>query len=156
MATSPPPIVVGYDRGEASQNALNVAAGLALGLQADLHVVHVVDLSDYPVDPDRPDWEQQAEGALGDERELADMQLHQWPGHWSYEVARGDPVRALCTVADRLDAAMIVVGTHGEGFGVGLQRFLSGGSVSHALVRSHTRPVLVVPLPHQKRRQQPA
>ncbi len=55
-------IVVGVNRDPASQEALIVAADLARRLHAHLHVVHVVDLADYPIDPDASDWEQRAPG----------------------------------------------------------------------------------------------
>ena len=61
-------LVVGYDRRPESQDALRVAAGLAERMDAELHVVHAVDLTDYPIDPDGFDWEQRARDALDEER----------------------------------------------------------------------------------------
>jgi hypothetical protein len=57
-------IVVGFDRSAASLAALGKAAELGAQLGAELHVIHAVDLSDYPVDPDAADWEEQAAASL--------------------------------------------------------------------------------------------
>ncbi|MDX6585475.1 MAG: hypothetical protein QOI10_4659, partial [Solirubrobacterales bacterium] len=50
-------LVVGYSEDPASGSALAVAADLAGRLFAHLHVAHVIDLDDYPIDPDSPSWE---------------------------------------------------------------------------------------------------
>jgi nucleotide-binding universal stress UspA family protein len=56
-------------------------------------------------------------------------------------VEKGKPWRAICQVADELDASTIVVGARGLG---GVQSALLG-SVSSAVVHHTKRPVLVVP-----------
>jgi nucleotide-binding universal stress UspA family protein len=56
------------------------------------------------------------------------------------EVFFGDTVEAILAAADDVGADLIVVGSNDKGF---LQRLFSG-SVSEGLVRSSTRPVLVV------------
>jgi nucleotide-binding universal stress UspA family protein len=55
---------VGHCRDAASHAALEVAANLAVRLHAELHVVHCIDLSDYPIHPDAHDWEAQAQAHL--------------------------------------------------------------------------------------------
>jgi nucleotide-binding universal stress UspA family protein len=140
-------LVVGYDLAPASQRALRVAADIARRLSAYLHVVHIVDLSDYPVDPDAADWEQRAQACLRREHDHVEAALLGHQGGWEYHAWRGDPVRLLAHVAEEHNALMIVVGTRGGGFGVGLARLL-GGSTSHGLVRRTERPVLVVPAGH--------
>ena len=139
-------IVVGYASSAASRHAVTVAAELAADLGTRLHVVHVVDLRDYPVDPDLPDWEQQGAARLAAERAEVDALLADWPGEWSYDLQRGDPARALTAIAAREHARMIVVGSRAaSGLGVALER-LAGAvrSVPHALERADI-PVLVVP-----------
>lgn len=139
-------IVVGYASSEAGRHALTVAAELAGDLGVELHVVHVVDLLDYPVDPDLPDWEEQGSARLAAERAEVDAVLADWPGQWDYRLRRGDPAHALAEVAAELGARMIVVGSrHGSGLAVALER-LAGTtrSVAHALERADI-PVLVVP-----------
>lgn len=139
-------LVVGYDRSPASQEAIRVAVDLATRLGAELHVLHVVDLHDFPIDPDSSDWEEQAQRTLEQERHQAEHLLAVCPGTWTYHIERGDPVRALTTLADDLHALLIVVGTRGGGLGSAVQRLLDG-SVSRRLVKGHCRPVLVVPQP---------
>jgi len=137
-------IVVGYASSAASRRALSVAATLATDLGVRLHVVHVVDLRDYPVDPELPDWERQGADRLAAERAEVDALLADWPGDWSYDLQRGDPARALAAIATREQARMIVVGSRAAR-SVALE-WLGGGlrSVPHALERADV-PVLVVP-----------
>lgn len=56
----PTALVLGHARDRASRRALEVAAELAQLLTAHLHVVHGIDLDDYPIDPDASDWKNQA------------------------------------------------------------------------------------------------
>ncbi|MGA3146148.1 MAG: universal stress protein [Acidimicrobiales bacterium] len=140
-------LVVGYDLREASQDALLVAVDLAERLGARLHIVHVVDLLDYPVDPDSSDWEDRGRMALDEEHERVEALMAGARVDWTYYPERGEPVRAITAIADRHDALMIVVGTRGAGFGASMQRLLGGGSVSHGLLREHSRPVLIVSQP---------
>lgn len=139
-------LVVGFDRQQVSQRALQVAADLAARLRAELHVVHAVDLGDYPIDPDRPDWEEQARAAVEHERELAQQILAATDVPWTYHAAHGDPVRLLSAVAQERDALMIVVGSRGHSRASAFIRLLDG-SVTRALTGRHQhRPVLIVPL----------
>jgi nucleotide-binding universal stress UspA family protein len=108
----------------------------------------VVDLSDYPIDPDSPDWERQAQQTLAAEKDAVETALVDLPGSWSYHAAHGDPVALLREVADRYDALMFIVGTRGEGAGSVVSRLLgTRPSVSHGLIARSHRPVLVIP-PH--------
>jgi len=137
-------LVVGYDAHEASHHALEVAADLGRRLHAQIDVVHAVDLSDYPIDPDQPDWEEHARQALSDERRAVHTALTDHPWGWTYHAWRGDPVKLLTTVADENDALLLVVGTRGYGPWATLQRLVDG-SVSHGLIGHQHRPVVVVP-----------
>jgi len=53
----------------------------------------------------------------------------------------GDTVDKVMEEAERIDAAVIVIGSHGHG---GLHHLLLG-SISEAILRRSTRPVLIVP-----------
>jgi nucleotide-binding universal stress UspA family protein len=55
----------------------------------------------------------------------------------------GSTARTVLTVAERLDADVIVVGTRGRG----AAKSALLGSVSHGLVQHADRPVVVVPSP---------
>jgi nucleotide-binding universal stress UspA family protein len=138
-------LVVGYDRQPVSRRALDVAADLGGRLGAELHVVHAIDLTDYPIDPERADWDALASDALADEhRAVADALAGTATG-WTYHAARGNPVRLLTHVADEQDALMIVVGSRGHTTADVLTRLLEG-SVTHGLTgRRQHRPVLLVP-----------
>ncbi|SDY79138.1 Nucleotide-binding universal stress protein, UspA family [Modestobacter sp. DSM 44400] len=137
-------LVLGFDRDEASDAALAVAVDLADRLQAHLAVVHVVNLGDYPVDPDTPGWEDQARETLAEERGRVERALHGHRFGWSYEAWFGSPVDSLVRVAETRDAFMVVVGRHGHGVSEGLRRLIDG-SVSRRLIKTCGRPVLVVP-----------
>lgn len=139
-------IVVGYDTSTGGQHALAVAADFARRLDARLHVVHAIDLRDFPTDPDTPDWEDAGDLAVARAaQEVRDRLADQAVG-WTYHAWRGSPVRLLILVAEETDALMMVVGTHGPGLVTMLQR-LRAGSVSRGLVDHALRPVLVVPPP---------
>jgi nucleotide-binding universal stress UspA family protein len=137
-------LVLGHDRHPHSAVALAVAAELAGRLRAQLHVVHGIDLSDYPIDPDAADWEQQARRTLDEQHQQVAAALAGCDTGWSYHAWRGDPVKLLTTVADETDALMIIVGTRGEGAGAVIDRIFER-SVSHGLIARQRRPVLVVP-----------
>ena len=136
-------LVVGFDRSAASLAALATGADLGRRLGAELHVVHAVDLADYPVDPDVDDWEGQAATALQAQRRSVDEVLAPYPHRWRYLAVRAEPADALVWAADRCDALMIVVGAHSTGWRRLLDR-LSGPSVSERLLGHCHRPVLVV------------
>jgi nucleotide-binding universal stress UspA family protein len=137
-------LVLGHSRHPAADTALGVAVDLARRLRADLHVVHGVDLFDYPVDPDAADWEQQARHALDEQRRRVEAVLADFPMGWTYQAGHGNPSRLIATVAEETNALMIVVGSHGEGPGATFDRLLAG-SVSRTVLRRQRRPVLIVP-----------
>jgi nucleotide-binding universal stress UspA family protein len=136
-------LVVGVDDRPLSLAALSTAADLALRLGADLHVVHAIDLRDYPNDPDSDNWDTHATTALThlDADVRATLDTH--PGPWTYHAWQGTPVHLLQTVADETDALMIVVGHHPHWTPARLTR----ESVGHALTRTTHRPILLVPTP---------
>ena len=91
-ATALPPtshVVVGFDRCPASIT-LGFAIELAAPLNAYLHVAHIIDLQDFPVDPDGDDWEQCFADTLERERTTACDLLSALPGNWTYYAHRGD------------------------------------------------------------------
>ncbi|MCU4186248.1 universal stress protein [Acidiferrimicrobium sp. IK] len=136
-------VVVGFDRSAAGLAALGTAADLGGRLGADLHVVHAVDLADYPVDPDADDWGRQATLSLEAERRTVSDALADYPGRWSYVALRDDPAAALARTAEHCDALMIVVGVRSTGWRHLLQR-MSGPAVSGRLLDRCRRPVLLV------------
>lgn len=137
-------LVVGHDSQPASRAAVRYAADLAERLGAHLHVVHVVDLSDTPIDADSADWEQRAHKALealqADAREL----LAGYDIGWTYHACHGDPAELLARVAEEYGVMLIAVGATSRGMA---RRFMEGGSVARRLMRRHSIAVLVVPSP---------
>lgn len=144
------PIVVGFDDHDASRRALIQAARLAAALLVHLHVEHIVDLEDTPIDPDLADWQNEVDERLQTLQRHAES-LVELPGdNWDYHVQRGDSWHVLLHRADQLDAGLIVVGQHlhARALAAALGHFLAGPAglnVAEQLVRHGDRPILVVP-----------
>lgn len=138
-------LVVGYMNDPEGLNALRYAVVLANQLASDLHVLHVLDLSDFPLDPDSQVYEDQGERMLAGEEAQVRSEMTALNGKFTYATARGDAAVALSQHGDLHNAMMVVVGTHGEHPGSGLARFF-GGSVSRSLLRHLNRPVLIIPM----------
>ena len=144
MSTPAPTLVVGHGQDPSSDRALLAAVDLGRRLGGRLHVVHVIDLHDYPINVDAPDWEERGAGAVAAEQRHVEDLLADAPVPWRYEARHGDPAEVLCTVADEHDALLIVVGSRGEGLRRALGRLVDP-SISHAVIQRQHRPVLVVP-----------
>jgi nucleotide-binding universal stress UspA family protein len=140
-----PTLVVGHGRDPSSDQALRTAVDLACRLHARLHVVHVVDLDDYPLNVDAPDWERRGAEAVAEEQRHVERLLTGAPVPWTYEARHGEPAKALCAAAAEHDALLIVLGTRGEGLRRALGRLMDP-SISHAVIQRQHRPVVVVPV----------
>ena len=140
-----PCLVVGVNRHASSHVALDTAAMLAARLGARLKVVHVVDLSDFPIDPDSADWDTAAAATLKEQRRQVTRQLALFTGTWTFHIRRGEPARVLSDMADECNAVMVVIGAGQDSSLAALVRSF-GGSVARSLIGHHRRrPVLVVP-----------
>jgi nucleotide-binding universal stress UspA family protein len=132
------PIVVGYDGTDGGHAALDNAIALASQLGTSLTVV-------FGYAP--PKIEREAKDYLDALQEIGEritgeaVTAATEKGVEATAVLKGEPpVDALVTVAEEVDAEMIVVGSNGE-------RPLTGailGSVPHKLLHLTERPVLVV------------
>jgi nucleotide-binding universal stress UspA family protein len=144
-----PVLLLGYDRTQASQAALLVAVDLAVRLHsAHLHVVHAVNLLDYPIDPDA-DWEEQGSATLKAERVHVGALLVNFHVPWTYHLRRHtDPIHVLNSLADDTDAFMVIIGGRGKGISAAVRR-LSQPAVAEGLMRSGHRALLVVPGPRK-------
>jgi nucleotide-binding universal stress UspA family protein len=142
--TDGPTLVVGHGHDPSSDHALLAAIDLARRLGGRLHVVHVIDLNDYPVDVDAADWEERGAEAVAAEQRHVESVLADASVPWTYEACHGDPATVLCTAAQEHDALLIVVGSRGEGPRRALARLLDP-SISHGVIQRQRRPVLVVP-----------
>lgn len=96
-----------------------------------------------PIDPalltdQDPEFDPDLRAAIAEKLQGRDLD-------WSVRALSGDPAQALSSLADELDAAMIVIGTRAPGIRESLREFLSG-SVAVQLAHSQHRPLVVVPL----------
>src|SRR5688572_1490551 len=137
----PPPrtVLAAVDFSESSRAALTFAARLAKHAGARLHVVHAQDpLLANAARAAGVDIDAETRAEL-----TAFMQSAAPAGDWSpfQEVADGPAVTVLCDTADRVNADVIVVGTHGMS-GVGRVLF---GSTTEGVIRRADHSVLVVP-----------
>jgi len=137
-------LVVGWDRQPASAAALRFAVGLSQRLGAHLHVVHIADFDDLPVDPDSWDWEQQFHDSLEAHAVGARALLNELGANWTYHAMHGRPPDVLADLAEEVDAVMIVLGAPRGGMHSFIDTF-AGQSVSYQLSRKHGRAVLLVP-----------
>ena len=135
-------IVVGFKDSSDGKHALTSALDIARRMNAQVNVVHVATLEDYPVNPDTPDWEIEGWHRLGDIREEAERLLAACPDARFIE-RRGDPAKVLHEVAEGCDALMIIVGLPRDG--AGWVTHLMSRPVSRAVTRHVRRPVLLVP-----------
>ncbi|MFB6090444.1 MAG: universal stress protein [Halobellus sp.] len=132
-------ILVPTDGSEQAESALDHAVGLAREHDATLHLLYVADsnrdsvttLGGEVVDALEREGERILEDAaerLGGTVDLVDA------------VETGDPVETILDYADRVDADVIVMGTHGRR---GLDRYLLG-STTERVVRRASVPVLTI------------
>lgn len=139
-------LVVGWDRQPASAAALRFAVDLSQRLDAHLHVVHIADVDDLPVDPDAWDWAQEFRDSLEAHAVGARALLDELGANWTYHAVHGRPPDVLADLAEEVDAVMIVLGAPRGGLHSFIDTF-AGQSVSHQLTRKHGRAVLLVPDP---------
>lgn len=137
-------LVVGWDGQPASAAALRFAVGLARRLDAHLHVVHIADVADLPVDPDAWDYEQQFQASIEAHAVGARALLDDLGANWTYHAMHGRPPDVLADLAEEVDAVMIVLGAPRGGMHSFIETF-AGQSVAYQVTRKHGRAVLLVP-----------
>ncbi|MER7797396.1 universal stress protein [Microbacterium sp. NPDC096154] len=144
-------VIAGVIPGQ-SPRVMKEAARYAALLGAPLAVVHV-DVTRFVTyeDPDGyvhsapVDINVQAgEGELEAVRAEAETHLANSGVTWEVRQLVGDPALAIKHLADRVDAALIVVGTRKRGFGESIREFFTGSVAARLSHRQH-RPILVVP-----------
>lgn len=141
-------IVVGVDGSEGSERALAWCRENAEGLGAEVVAVHAYSLPSYTlpmydvpaVSGHDAEWREEARRALEEEWLLP---LEGTPVR-SF-VIDGSPAHVLMQVAEKENAAMIVVGSRGRG---GFAELLLG-SVSHQLAHHSHVPLLIIPPEHR-------
>ncbi len=139
-------VLVAVDLSPATETVLRVAEELASSLGAELRLVHVAAPEPEFVgyDVDSPALRDTHAAAYREEhRRLQDLAeaARGRGGTVKALLIQGPTVEKILEEAERLDAGLVVVGSHGRG---ALARVLLG-SVSEGVLRGSRRPVLVVP-----------
>ena len=137
-------MVLGWDLQPNSSAALRFAVVMAQRLDAHLHVVHIADVDDLPIDPDAWNWEEQLDQRLAEDATTARTLLDQLHAHWTYHAARGRPSDVIADLAEETDALMIILGGPRGGV-LSFIETLAGQSAPREQTRQRSRPVLIVP-----------
>lgn len=144
-------LLVAVDFSDGTEHVMSTATRLGLAGDSTVHLLHVAAPEPTFVgydSPGGPEDRDRRAGELRDEHQalqvLADA-MREAGVTVKPLLVKGPTVDVILREADRLDADLIVVGSHGHG---AVHRFLVG-STPDALVRRSDRPVLVVPVPTQ-------
>lgn len=135
-------IVVATDFSPASEAAAREAARLARALGSGIVVVHAVEDRVHPLIDEKTRRQVQAT-----HRGLAEEAASRWCAEVLDGCAvetctvEGDPAEVIQDCADRWQADLVVIASHGHG---AIGRLLLG-STADRVIRHATRPVLVVP-----------
>ncbi len=135
------PVVVGVDGSGEARRGMLFAADLAETLETELLVIHA-----YGLVGSVGDWR---DGVAERERQVNAVMENEWCAPlasrtgltWSSRCVQGSAVNGLLRTADEVDAAFIVVGSHGAG----RSETPLLGSTSHFVVRNSSRPVIIIP-----------
>jgi len=154
-------ILIATDLTKNSEHAFKHAVLLARHSKARIHLLHVVPgidagfrsyVSSIMGEGKLEEFESRHEEGARTEikRELEEFARKELADHpddlerfAGAIVVHGSPVAQILQTADRLDADLIVAGTHGKG----ALEYTFLGSVAEKLLRKSRRPVFVVPLP---------
>ena len=135
-------VLVAVDGSEFSAHAVDVAAGIATALGAQIGLVHVVDVklpgseTGIPADEQWAILRAEAQGLL----DTAASAIPAHPHPWKF-LRQGTPWKEIVQSAREWPADLIVIGTHGRS---GVTRLLFG-STAEGVARHAGRPVLIVP-----------
>jgi nucleotide-binding universal stress UspA family protein len=140
-------LIVAVDLSDATDRVIAAAAAVARHTGAHVYLVHVVPgdpaFVGYEAGPDTV--RQQVAQEIRSEHRALQAHAETLRGQGieaTALLAQGYPVEILLREAERLDAALIVTGSHGRSAVYDIVI----GSVSEDLIRRTTRPVLVVPI----------
>jgi nucleotide-binding universal stress UspA family protein len=139
-------LLAAVDFSDVTEGVMAVVASLARELGAEVRVVHVAapdpDFVGYDVDSAAL-RDVHAREYREEHRQLQALadRLREQGIDAKALLIRGSTVEKIAEEAERVDADLVVAGSHGHG---ALHRALLG-SVSEGLVRSLRRPVLIVP-----------
>lgn len=136
-------VLVATDGDESSDVVLEHALSIAADNDATLHGLFVVDRRVYSVAFDDGPSEKKTELREVGKAALADVEAAADDAGVDVEteLREGDPERVVAAYGDEIEADLIVVGSHGKSPKEKVQGL---GSVSEAVVKSTSRPTLVV------------
>jgi nucleotide-binding universal stress UspA family protein len=131
------PVLCAIDVNEFDQSLVDLAAGLAKQLNAELNLLHITAIPD-PENAVWPSYRDLPQALIQDEELLTTIA----PSMEGVEVVRhhqsGSPAEKILAVVDEIQPRLLVIGTHGR---KGLARLL--GSVASKVLRQATCPTLV-------------
>jgi nucleotide-binding universal stress UspA family protein len=140
-------IVVGTDGSDNSAAAVSEALDLAKRLDAKVVFVAVSPpVSELLGDPNYKDRVSENLNRARQALEAVKAAAESAGVEAEYELIEGDPAEEIANFAELRDADLVVVGTRGLGAIAGSLL----GSVSSAVVRRSSRPVVVVGSPHDR------
>lgn len=152
-------ILVAKDLSKEASNVIRYGLEIGSKFDAQVHVLHVMPTVDHAVlnmvaiamGPDKlakfnaeneeslaAQTREQLNVILEDEKKMADFELKKEP---LIEVHHGEPAPTILTVADRIDADLIILGSHSKG----RLHYAFLGSVAEKILRKTQRAVFIVP-----------
>lgn len=152
-------ILVAKDLSKEASNVIRYGLELGSKFDAQVHVLHVMPTVDHAVlnmvaiamGPDKlanfnaeneanmaEQTRKQLNELLEEEKKLAGFVLKEEP---QIEVHHGEPAPMILTVADRIDADLIILGSHSKG----RLHYAFLGSVAEKILRKSQRAVFIVP-----------
>jgi len=141
-------IIAAIDFSDASKPVLEAAIKLAKALDEGLHLIHVVeDEPTYAAYGFSPDEFPAMQEIQKESIERSEQKLEQIAGEVGVKgvetaVLQGQPLHTILEYAEKVQADLIVLGSHGHGF---LGSLLLG-SVAEGCVRKAKFPALIVPV----------
>jgi nucleotide-binding universal stress UspA family protein len=140
-------LLVAVDLSKASGYVIEAVHRVALATDAEVYVLHTILSLPGIAGPEfNPVTEHQelSERYLDERDQLNELvtQLVDADVNASALMAQGEPAKTILREAERLDAELIVIGSHGHG----MMFDALVGSISAGILRKSTIPVLVVPV----------
>jgi len=140
-------LLAAVDLSKASGYVIEAVHRVASATDAEVYILHTITSLPGIAGPDfNPVMEyQEMSGRYQDERdELNELvvQLVDADVNATALMVQGDPVKTILTEAERLDAELVVIGSHGHG----MMFDALVGSISAGILRKSTIPVLVGPV----------
>lgn len=144
-------ILVPTDFSDGSQIALNNAKEIAQSMDANIHLLHVIQSMAYPTG-----IEIAHESLVNLEKDLHDAaekklkqictELEQEGIKCSYGISMGKPSDQIIGYSGKKECDLVVIATHGAG---GIEHFLFG-STTEKVIRKVECPILVAHYPKEK------